>query len=409
MTNKLIQFGAGNIGRSFIGKVFSQSGYEVVFVDVDETIINHLNKHGQYTVISRSDGVEDRAHVVENVRAINAKDKAAVIEEIYSASIIATSVGAKAMRAIMPLIGGALERRRGDKTKGPIDIIIAENIRNGANLLRSYLANYVDTSYLQSHVGLVETSIGKMVPIITPEMKIQDPLLLIAEPYNHLIVDKKGFKGPIPAVTDLDPVRNIMAFVDRKLFIHNLGHAAAAYLGSLYLPHARYIYEVVEDPAILRKIRRCMVQSAMALWVKYPYDLPMDDLVDHIEDLLSRFRNRSLKDTIFRVGRDLSRKLGKEDRLVAALLLALERQYPVGAIAEAIAAAFVFNARDHEGERFGPDGKVINLVNDKDIETAIKEICGLDNTDRLEASAIDQILKAWNKIHNHSREPSQLS
>jgi len=41
---KMIQFGAGNIGRSFIGQLFSRSGYEVVFVDINKELIKEVNK-----------------------------------------------------------------------------------------------------------------------------------------------------------------------------------------------------------------------------------------------------------------------------------------------------------------------------------------------------------------------------
>ena len=41
---KMLQFGAGNIGRSFIGQLFSRSGYEVVFVDINKELAKELNK-----------------------------------------------------------------------------------------------------------------------------------------------------------------------------------------------------------------------------------------------------------------------------------------------------------------------------------------------------------------------------
>ena len=47
---KAVQFGAGNIGRGFIGALLSQSGYHVVFADVVDKIIDKINEDKTYTV-----------------------------------------------------------------------------------------------------------------------------------------------------------------------------------------------------------------------------------------------------------------------------------------------------------------------------------------------------------------------
>ena len=47
---KAVMYGAGNIGRGFIGQLFSESGYEVAFIDVNREIIDQLNRDGQYPV-----------------------------------------------------------------------------------------------------------------------------------------------------------------------------------------------------------------------------------------------------------------------------------------------------------------------------------------------------------------------
>ena len=43
-------FGAGSIGRGFIGQLFSQAGLEVVFVEVDPNLVRELNARGSYPV-----------------------------------------------------------------------------------------------------------------------------------------------------------------------------------------------------------------------------------------------------------------------------------------------------------------------------------------------------------------------
>ena len=62
-----------------------------------------------------------------------------------------------------------------------------------------------------------------------------------------------------------------------------------------------------------------MEESAAALVREYPRAYGEKDLADHIDDLIGRFKNRALGDTVHRVGRDLKRKLGRDDRIVGRL------------------------------------------------------------------------------------------
>lgn len=48
---KAIMYGAGSIGRGFIGALLSEIGYEVVFIDVNEQLVDTINKEKTYPQI----------------------------------------------------------------------------------------------------------------------------------------------------------------------------------------------------------------------------------------------------------------------------------------------------------------------------------------------------------------------
>lgn len=379
---KLVHFGAGNIGRSFIGKVFSGNGYEVVFIDIDETVITELNRRRTYRVIIKRNEQKDEETIVDHVRAVDGRDRDAAAAEIAEAAYISTSVGKGALPHIVPVIAGGIQKREaayaGNRDKQKIDIIIAENIREGAQFFRKELQRHLPPGFpLTETVGLVETSIGKMVPIMREEEKAKDPLMVFSEEYNTLILDKHGFLRAVPDFPEVKAVENITAYVDRKLFIHNMGHAAAAYLGFQEDPTFTYIWEPLEIPAIRNSVRNAMEQSGNALHAEYPDDLSPDDLRRHIDDLLFRFRNKALGDTIFRVGRDLYRKLDKNDRMIGAMLLAAKHGLPFDAIADAAAAGFSFRGTDEEGELFPRDKEFAEELKRHGAEYMIRKACGI--------------------------------
>ena len=327
---KMIQFGAGRIGRSFLGQLFSLSGYEVVFVDINSNIVQEINERKEYRIIIKQNKLPDKTILIQNVRAIKAVNTAAVIHEIAEADILCTAVGKEALPDIIPIIARGLSFRVEKVGNLPIDIIIAENVRHVSGYFYQELKNLLPEEFaLEQLVGLVETSIGKMVPIIPEKEKASDPLILFAEPYNQLIVDKKGFINPIPVLPELLAVDNIQAYVDRKLFIHNMGHAATAYLGFQSHSDFTYIFEPLQEKKIYNGVRKAMLQSAQALSKAYPRDLEKKDLENHVEDLLTRFQNKALGDTIYRVGRDLRRKLDKNERKIPQKTIKIRELKPV--------------------------------------------------------------------------------
>lgn len=380
---KLVQFGAGNIGRSFIGQLFSRAGYEVVFVDVDETVIRALNERRAYTVEIRDEKSETWR--IENVRGVDARDTERVAEEVAGADCLGSAVGKNYLAAIAPAVARGVELRYRKCGLRPVDLIICENILDGAAFLRSEIKKLLPADFpLEKMLGLVETSIGKMVPIMSAHDRERDPLLVYAEAYNTLILDKKAFLAPIPAVPGLDPKDNMKAYVERKSFIHNLGHAMLAYMEGILGRDCTFTYEAVRDPELRAMAKTAMWESGRALIAAYPDEFNEPNQEAHIENLLKRFGNAYLGDTIFRVGRDVQRKLAHDDRLIGAMRFDLEHGVEPAVTAQGAAAACFFRKTDEKGRPFGPDEEFRRMLFPRGLDYILSEVCGLSETDDID-------------------------
>lgn len=355
---RAVMYGCGNIGRGFIGALFSGSGYGVTFIDVVDSLVDSIRSRGSYPLrFVSEEGFEDVT--VGNVTAVNGKDTAEAADAITRCDIMAVAVGVRNFPLVVPnLVEGI--RRRWALGGSPLNIIICENI-NDANayaerLIKECLSNE-ECALFDSTVGLVETSIGRMVPVQTDEMKEGDPLRVCVERYGFLPVDKAAFKGGIPQIKEMVPYEPFDYFVKRKLFIHNMGHAVTAYLGGLI--GADFISQAIDDPQVRIIVQNAMLESAQA--ISRHYGEPLDALVQHITDLLRRFSNSALKDTCARVGGDPGRKLSPSDRLAGASKMAVGEGVFPAYISVGIAAG-VKRFLDESGKPQDPDEAISVLT-----------------------------------------------
>ncbi|MDL2327687.1 mannitol dehydrogenase [Ruminococcaceae bacterium OttesenSCG-928-A11] len=340
---KAVMYGGGNIGRGFIGALLSASGYAVTFVDVAKPVVDGLNTRGSYPVrIVSSAGHEDT--LVTGVNAVDGGDTPAVAAAIAGADIMATAVGVNVLKFIIPnLLAGI--RQRMAQNGGPLNIIICENLMDANKVLEGMLKAELsagECAWFDENIGLVEASIGRMVPVQTPEMQDGDPLRVCVERYGFLPADRDAFKGPIPAIKNLVPASPFDFYLKRKLYVHNMGHATCAYLG-LYTGKDT-IWQSVDDADTLVIVQNAMQESARALAKKYT--MPLDGLMLHIEDLLHRFTNRALGDTCLRVGGDTVRKLAPADRMLGSLATCLEQGVTPAYIPVGVAGALYWHLQE---------------------------------------------------------------
>ncbi len=356
-------YGGGNIGRGFIGAALSEAGYNVTFIDVAENVVKLLNERGSYPVRFVGDFGRDEI-LIKNVDCVNGRDASAAARAIADADIMATAVGADILKFIAPNIAEGLKLRFMESDK-PLDIIICENLMDANKELERLIKQYLtsdEQKLMDARVGLVEASIGRMVPVQTDEMREGDPLRVTVERYGYLPVDKDAFKGAIPEIKNLIPASPFDFYIKRKLFLHNMGHAVCAYLGGI--KGIEYIWQALDDPEIQVVTQNAMIESATALSREYGF--PLDGLLLHMRDLLTRFRNAALKDTCLRVGASPTRKLKPADRLVGAALLETKQGVIPAYTCAGIAAALYRLLKESERE-----------ISAENAQAALSEISGL--------------------------------
>lgn len=321
---KAVIFGAGNIGRGFIGQLLSQSGYEVIFLDINNEVINRINADRCYPVCIVSEEGEKEI-IVNNVRAVNSLQADKVLEEIFTADIMATSVGANVLKHIAKTVANAVELRILN-SKPPLNILLCENLNFADKIFKAELFNHLSENsklLFDKNVGLVEASIGRMVPVLEKK-EGENPLKVYVEEFDILHLDKNGFKGVIPQIKNVITFSPFKYFMQRKLFIHNMCHAMSAYLGAV--KGYEYISQAISDSQI--KYLVLMAGTCAAKAISKDNNAELDLLIDFLHKLIYRFNNAELKDTILRVGKDPIRKLKPDDRLVGAYNLC--KKYNIG-------------------------------------------------------------------------------
>ena len=370
-----VMYGAGSIGRGFIGQLFALSGYRVVFIDVNAAVVDKLNREGSYVLeLVTASGVEKST--IAPVSAVNGMDAAAAARAIAEADVMATAVGVN----ILPRIKGVLAegiKLRCQEQKPPLNIIICENLIAVDTYMKELLEPLLDgaeLAYFRQNIGLLEASVGRMVPLLDKAEAEADPTRVVAEPFDKLPVKSDDIKGTLPQITGVIPFSPFEFYIERKLFVHNMSHAVCAYLGAA--KGYEYIYQAVEDPEIRPVVAGAMGEIARALSAKY--SLPLAELTEFTDDLLIRFANPRLRDTTARVGRDVIRKLKRNDRLIGAALCCLENGVEPQNIVKGIFAALSYQCDEDE-----TTAAVAKKLAEAGLEGVLKELCGLTENEDL--------------------------
>ncbi len=366
---KALHFGAGNIGRGFIGKLLADSGVQVIFADVNDTVIDLLKSQGGYNVKIVGDSV-NTVETVSNISAVNSKDENALIALFNEVDLVTTAVGPNVLKIISATIAKGLTARFAAGNNKPLNVIACENMVRGTTFLKEQVFAHLSPEWqtkAEQYVGFVDSAVDRIVPPVQTDEK--DPLLVTVEEFSEWIVDQTQFKGDIPKIKGMELTDNLMAFVERKLFTLNTGHAVTAYYGKA--KGYQWVKESIEDENVKAFVKAVMQESGAVLIKRYGFD-PQAHAA-YIEKILKRFANPYLADDVDRVGREPLRKLSYNDRLIKPLRGTLEYGLPNDNLIRAVAVALSYrNAKD-------PQALELAQALQQDVEAAVRKYTELQD------------------------------
>ena len=372
-----IMIGAGNIGRGFIGALLEKSGYHVTFADVAENLISAINERGSYTVHIQDRECSDLT--VTNISGISSANQELVDAIAGDCDIITTAVGLRILPIVAKPIAAGIRARKAAGSARLLNVVACENAVRGTSQLREAVFACLsedEAAYAKEYVGFADCAVDRIVP----KASFENPLDVAVEQYTEWDVEKGGWKGELPDIQGCSFVDDLSAYIERKLFTLNSGHAICAYLGTL--KGYKTIVESIADPAIGSVVYQAMQESGEGLIKKFGFD--PDAHHAYIDRIFARFQNPYLEDEAQRVAREPLRKLAPTDRLIKPLTTAYGYGLNVDHLIFGAAAALHFNCPEDE-----QSVEMIGKIKSEGVEKALADYTGLDPASPLFGRILD--------------------
>lgn len=363
-----VHFGAGNIGRGFIGEILFKNGFHIDFVDVNNQIIHALNEKSKYEIEIAQEG-QPRIEIA-NVAGINSKEHPEqVIEAIQKADIITTAIGPNILPFIAELLAKGIEARRVAGNTQALDVMACENMIGGSQFLYQEVKKYLSPeglTFAENYIGFPNAAVDRIVPAQSHE----DPLFVVVEPFNEWVVETKRLKNPDLRLEYVHYEEDLEPFIERKLFSVNSGHATSAYIGAHY--GAKTILEALQNPDIKSQIEAVLAEIRNLLIAKWNFD--KKELENYHKVIIERFENPFIVDDVSRVARTPIRKLGYNERFIRPIRELKERDLSYENLLRTV--GYVFNYRDVNDEE---SVKLEQLLSNEPIRDVVVQVTGLDD------------------------------
>lgn len=367
-----VHFGAGNIGRGFIGALLQDAGYFVVFADVNQGLIDAMRQKGSYQLVELDETpvtkTYDQFAILHSV-----DDYEELVEQIANADLVTASVGANLLTRIAPTIEAGLKMRtRSDE----LVVMACENAIRASETIRDAMT---DKAAIAKAI-FCNTAVDRIVPL---QLAASEPDVAV-EPFSEWIVDQGPLGSRQLNIDGAIFVPDLTPFIERKLYTVNTAHLAIAYLGQIV--GYRTVVEAIADSQVLEATRAALEETTAVLIAKH--NISEAQHRQYLEKTLKRISNPAIDDELVRVGRDPIRKLSRYERLVGPAAYHAEHIGQPKALLRVIDAALSF-----ESESDDAVARLQLLLRSLSPAEFALEVCGISGEQVLYGPLIELIAK----------------
>lgn len=222
-------------------------------------------------------------------------------------------------RSVFGLITAALARRREQGT-APFTVMSCDNIQGNGDTARKALVSFARLKdpdlghWISENVAFPNSMVDRITPVTTDadreavfnNYQLTDTWPVVAEQFEQWVLED-SFTNGRPPLQDVGVqiVNNVEPYELMKLRLLNASHQVMSYLG--YLAGYRYVHEVCSDPQFTEFILGYMEEEATPTL----QPLPGIDLDAYRTELLRRFSNPAIGDTLARQMVDASERIPK--------------------------------------------------------------------------------------------------
>ena len=368
---KAVHFGAGKIGRGFIAELLHDTGYEIVFVDVNEAVNQELNQYHNYYLYVIEENY--RRKEIDKVSSLSPVTQAEeVIKAVVDADLVTTAVLADNFSKIAKNLAEGLKERL-NAGKERINVIPCENAILCGDMLKKEIikTGMIEEEQLEQIAAIPNTAVDRMV--FGTNRDGRDGIEIGKD--HELVIEKDKLADPKQKpIRGAEYTDNLQKFLERKLYVINCGHAWSGYMA--YLMGYKIIQDYFAKKTNVEMTRAVMKEVAALVEKKHGFS--QEEMEDYVNFALNRFLTPGITDTVERISRAPIRKLGANDRLVGPASQCEKLGLPNELLLKGIAAAFLFDVKTDE-----QSVELLDYVKENGIEKAVSHFTGIKEGTRM--------------------------